>query len=108
ARCTKTGVQEVLYSISLPRSATRLGGTTSHPRRQPVMSHALENVLVLMTRSSSSMSSRNDGATPPPKYRRSYASSAKIQMPCRRQCSSSVFCSAREMVQPVGLLGELR
>ena len=55
ARCTKIGAHDVLYSISLPRSATSAGGTTSQPRRQPVMHHDFENVLVLMTRSSGCM-----------------------------------------------------
>ena len=65
ARCTKIGVHEVLYSMSLPRSAATLGGTTSQPRRQPVISQDLEKVLVLMMRSSSCIASRNEGATPP-------------------------------------------
>ena len=65
ARCTNTGAQEVLYSISLPRSATRPRGTTSQPSRQPVISQDLEKVLALITRSPSSAMSRNDGATPP-------------------------------------------
>ena len=47
ARCTKTGEHEVLYSISLPRSAISAGGATIHPRRHPVISHALEKLLVL-------------------------------------------------------------
>src|SRR5262245_9300465 len=65
ARWTNTGAHEVLYSMSLPRSAARLGGTTSHPSRQPVMSQDLENVLALMRRSPSSASFRNEGAIPP-------------------------------------------
>ena len=72
ARCTNTGAHEVLYSISLPRSATRPAGTASQPRRQPVILQDLEKVFALMTRSSSSIRFRNDGATPPsPKYSRS-------------------------------------
>jgi hypothetical protein len=42
-----------------------------------------------------------------PKYSRSYTSSATIQVPVRRQWSSSACCSARVSVQPVGLLGAL-
>ena len=72
ARWTNTGAHEVLYSISLPRSADSPCGTTSQPRRQPVISQDLENVLALITRSPSSISSRNDGAQrPAPKNSRS-------------------------------------
>jgi hypothetical protein len=65
ARCTNTGAHDVLYSISLPRSAVRPGGTTSQPSRQPVISQDLEKVLALITRSPASMMSRKEGATPP-------------------------------------------
>ena len=65
ARCTNTGAQEVLNSISLPVASSSAGGTTSQPRRQPVISQDLEKVLVLMMRSSSCIASRNEGATPP-------------------------------------------
>ena len=66
ARCTNPCAHEVLYSISLPMPGMSAGGATSQPSRQPVISQFLENVLVLITRSSGVARSRNDGATPAP------------------------------------------
>ena len=60
---SNTGAHDVLYSSSLARSGMSPAGATTHPRRQPVISHDLENVLVLTIRSSASERSRNDGAT---------------------------------------------
>src|SRR4029077_6615654 len=66
ARWTKTGEHDVLYSISLPRSGISDGGATIQPSRQPVISQALEKLLVLTRRSSGSARSRKDGAQRPP------------------------------------------
>src|SRR6185437_16968093 len=104
-----TGEHDVLYSMSLPRSGISASGATIHPRRQPVISHALEKLFVLTIRASLAAKSRKDGAhaASSGKYSRSYTSSATIQMPCRSQCSKIARCAARSIVQPVGLLGEL-
>src|SRR5205085_137253 len=48
ARCTNTGEHDVLYSISLPRSSISGSGATIQPRRQPVIDHAFEKLLVEM------------------------------------------------------------
>ena len=110
ARCTKTGEQEVLNSISLPMCGVMSGGITSQPRRQPVIKKLLEKLCTTTNRSCGSAMSRKLGAQPlgvGSKYSRSYTSSAKIQVPVLRQCASRVCCSARLSVQPVGLLGAL-
>ena len=52
----------MLYSISVDMPGNISSGTTIQPIRQPVISHALENELQLMTRSSASNKSRKDGA----------------------------------------------
>ncbi len=66
ALCTKGGEQEVLYSSRVPRSGVSSFGATIQPRRQPVMSQDLENVLVLTMRSCASVIARNEGAMPSP------------------------------------------
>ena len=62
ARCTNTGEHDVLYSISLPISGIRASGAMIQPRRQPVISQALEKLFALTTRASRPAMSRNDGA----------------------------------------------
>ena len=68
----KSGTQDVLYSITTPMVFTRDFGSTIQPIRQPVIRHALEKVLVEITRSSSPARGRNEGAVfPAPKINRS-------------------------------------
>ena len=111
ARCTNTGAHEVLYSISLPRSALMLAGTTSQPSRQPVISQDLENVLALIRRSScSSQISRNEGAMPFVAVDRGARRHRPRKSRCRA-CGNArgwPLSSSCATVHPVGLLGELR
>ncbi|MCY1373385.1 hypothetical protein D9M69_606590 [compost metagenome] len=63
-RCTNTGAHEVLNSISLPRAGVSAAGSTSQPRRQPVMRKLLEKLWATMTRSSGAATSRKLLAAP--------------------------------------------
>jgi hypothetical protein len=64
ARCVNTLAHEVLNSISLPMPSTIAGGSTSQPRRQPVMRKLLEKLCVTTSRSSGFEMSRKLGAQP--------------------------------------------
>src|SRR3954471_24869446 len=75
--------------------------------RQPVIAQFLENVLTNKTRSSASITSKNEGARGPSPYqKRAYVSSAMTQSSCWRASPSNAIRSARVAFQPVGLLGE--
>ena len=65
ARCTNTGAQEVLNSISLASSAAKPGGATIQPRRQPVIRKLFEKLCTTSSRSSGSAMSRKLGAQAP-------------------------------------------
>ena len=52
-------------SVAVTSSGMSAGGATIQPRRHPVISHALEKLLVLTTRSAASPRSRKDGARSP-------------------------------------------
>ena len=64
ARCTNTGEQEVLNSISLPICGVMLSGITSQPKRQPVIKKLLEKLCTTTSLSSGSAMSRKLGAQP--------------------------------------------
>ena len=64
ARWVKTLAQEVLNSISLPMPSISAGGSTSQPRRQPVMRKLLEKLCATTSRSSGVARSRKLGAQP--------------------------------------------
>ncbi|MCY1553850.1 hypothetical protein D9M68_903760 [compost metagenome] len=64
ARWVKTGAHEVLNSISLPMAWVSGLGSTSQPRRQPVMRKLLEKLWATIRRSSGTATSRKLGAAP--------------------------------------------
>ena len=62
ARWVNTLAHEVLNSISLPMASVAEGGSTSQPRRQPVMRKLLEKLWATIKRSSGSAMSKKLGA----------------------------------------------
>ncbi len=74
ARCVNTLAHDVLNSISLPIASVSVAGTTSQPRRQPVIRKLFEKLCATIRRSSGAAMSRKLGAQPlavGSKYRRS-------------------------------------
>ena len=61
-RCTNTGAQELLNSTSLPTASRCPAGSTSQPRRQPVIKKLLEKLCTTTRRSSGAAMSRKLGA----------------------------------------------